>query len=228
MSKEQKIYFISDLHLQHKNILTLCNRRFLSIEEHDEHIIKCINETCTKADRLIILGDLGYHKDLEGLRSALKRIQANVEVILGNHDCQQHLVQLKREGVITDVKEFKTIQKGNKHIVCCHYPLKEWNGYYRGYYHVFGHVHGTLPQYDRCLDVGVDNIGYYPMEFDDVIKTIDKGNLHGRISKEDEMINEFFPNLSTHYFVGLCTGHPKIRQVIKEVLEEGSKGYNKD
>lgn len=42
------------------------------------------------------------------------------------------------------------------------------------------------------------------------------------------MINEFFPNLSTHYFVGLCTGHPKIRQAITEVLEEGSKGYNKD
>lgn len=224
----EKIYFHSDWHFMHKNVLNLCNRRFLNIQEHDEYLIKCINETVTNSDRLYVLGDLGYHKDLEGLRNVLKRINGNKHIILGNHDSVQHLTQLKREGVICDVKEFKTVQKGNKSIVCCHYPLKEWNGYYRGYYHVFGHVHGTIPQYDRCLDVGVDNIGYYPMEFDDVIKTIDKGNLHGRISKEDEMIKEFFPGLSTHYFVGLCTGHPKIRQVIKEVLEEGSKGYNKD
>ena len=215
---EQKIFFHADWHFAHKNILTLCNRRFSSIEKHDEYLIKCINEVVTNSDRLYVLGDLGFHKDINGLRNVLKRINGQKHIILGNHDHLADLVQLKRENIICDVKEFKTVRKGNKSIVCCHYPLKEWDGYYRGYYSAHGHTHATLPQYDKCLDVGVDSIGYYPIEFDELIEKIDSGNTENRISKEDEMINEFFPNLSTHYFVGLCTGHPKIRQVIKEVL----------
>lgn len=224
MTNEQKKFFHADWHLAHKNILTLCNRRFTNIDEHDDYLIGCINEIVGKDDLLYILGDLGCHKDIKSLREYLKRINGRIHVILGNHDNEADLIQLKRERIIEDVKHFKTVQKGNKSIVCCHYPLKEWNGYYRGYYHCFGHVHNTIPQYDRCMDVGVDSIGFYPIEFDEVIKRIDYGHKN-QLSTTDEMIKEYFPGLSTHYFTGLCTGHPEIRKAIEKALEEGSKGF---
>lgn len=221
-----KKYFIADLHFGHKNILTLCNRRFTDIDEHDKYLISCINEKVGKDEHLYILGDIGFHKDIDRLREVLQQIVARKHIILGNHDSLHDLTQLKKEHVIEDVKEFQTVQKNNKCIVCCHYPLKEWRGYYRGYYHAYGHVHGTIPQYDRCLDVGVDNIGYYPLEFDEVIEKIEAGMKpeFSRVTKEDEMINEYFPNLSVHYFVGLCTGNEEIREVIKKVLTENKKG----
>ena len=71
------------------------------------------------------------------------------------------------------------------------------------------------------MDVGVDSIGYKPIEFDDLIERIDElyKSQPSKISVEDEMINEFFPDLNTHYFVGLCTGNKKIRDKIYEVLK---------
>ena len=217
----QNIYFIADLHFGHKNILTLANRRFSSIQEHDDHIIKCVNETVSTSDHLYILGDLGFHKDYVGLATQISRINTrNIHIIKGNHDNMQNLVRLNRDGMIVEVKEMKTVQKGRQHIFCCHYPMREWPGFYRGHYHAYGHVHATLKPYERSMDVGVDSIGYKPIEFDELIKKIDSNyaSLETKITKEDEMINEFFPDLSVHYFVGLCTGNQEIRNKILEIL----------
>ena len=225
MNKQPRKFFHADWHFKHKNILTLCNRNFKTINEHDEYLIERINATVNNNDILYVLGDLGCHKDINSLRQYLKRINGNIHVILGNHDHLADLTKLKQEGVICDVKEFKTVQEGNKHLICCHYPLKEWNGYYRGYYHVFGHVHGTIQPYDNCMDVGVDAIGFDPIEFNEVIKRIENKKSTKKIRPTDKKIAQYFPGLNTHYFVGLCTGHPEIRNVIRKVLQEGSKGF---
>lgn len=222
--KDYKIYFTADLHFGHKNILTLAGRDFSSIEKHDNVIIETINETVTTADHLYILGDLGFHKDLESLRSYLLKIRCrNIHVVKGNHDNMQHLVQLKREHVIADVKEMQTVQWGNKAVFCCHYPMREWPGFYRGHYHAYGHCHGTLPQYKNSIDVGIDNIGIKPVEFETLIELIDKSYPEEMVSKEDEMINSYFPDLNTHFFVSLCTGNEEIRNKITEVLTGGGK-----
>jgi hypothetical protein len=71
------------------------------------------------------------------------------------------------------------------------------------------------------MDVGVDSIGYYPIEVHDFIDKVNENienNPSSRITKEDEVINEYFPDLSVHYFVGLCTGNEEIRKKIIEVL----------
>ena len=225
--KTPKIFFTADLHLGHKNILTLAGRRFDSIEEHDMAIYEAINDTVSTADHLYVLGDIGFHKDLNGLRSALLKINCrNIHVIKGNHDNLQHLAKLKQENVIADVKEMQTVQYDDKSIFCCHYPLREWPGFWRGHYAAYGHVHATLPSYEKSMDVGIDSIGLNPVEFNELIEKIDKNKTETRISKEDEMINEFFPDLSVHYFVGLCTGNEEIRNKITEVLlrEFNSRG----
>ena len=217
----QNIYFTADLHFGPKNILTLAHRRFKSIEEHDNFLIRNINETVNNSDHLYILGDLGFHKDYVGLVTHLSQINCrNIHIIKGNHDNRQNMVRLCKDGLAVEVKEMKDVQKGRKHIFCCHYPMREWPGFYRGHYHAYGHVHATLKPYERSMDVGIDSIGYKPIEFDELIKKIDNNYalIETKITKEDEMINEFFPDLSTHYFVGLCTGNKEIRDKIFEIL----------
>ena len=221
---QQKIFFTADLHFGHKNILTLANRRFKSVQEHDEFIIDSINKTVSSKDHLYILGDLGFHKDYTGLVTQMSKIMCrNLHIIKGNHDNMQNLKRLCIDGLAVEVKEMKSVQKGHNHIFCCHYPMREWPGFYMGAYHAYGHVHNTLKPVERSMDVGVDSIGFKPIEFDDLISKIDENvRTYGtKITPEDEMINEFFPNLNTHYFVGLCTGNKEIRDTIYRVLKKG-------
>lgn len=52
-----EIYFTSDLHLGHDNIIRFCNRPFSSVEEMNDRIIQNYNSIVHKNDLVYILGD---------------------------------------------------------------------------------------------------------------------------------------------------------------------------
>lgn len=54
------IYFTSDLHLGHANVIRHCNRPFSSAEELDEVLIQNWNSRVTNNDTVYILGDLMF------------------------------------------------------------------------------------------------------------------------------------------------------------------------
>ena len=193
-----KKYFIADLHFGHKNILTLANRRFSSIEEHDQYVIDCINSIVDKGDLLYILGDLGYRSDKEKLKEMLLRINTrNIHVVKGNHDKLATLVEFKRTGVIADVKEYMKVQKGNDTVVCFHYPIREWEGYYHGWYHAYGH----------CIDIDTEILtkdgwkNYYDISKDDRDSLL--GKLNSNLANE-KLIQEYMKRIKylarTHHF----------------------------
>lgn len=71
----------------------------------------------------------------------------------------------------------KTVNDNGTQIVCCHYPMVEWNGYYRNVLHFYGHVHNTFhnetTQYaskmKNAYNVGVDIIGFTPRTLEEII-----------------------------------------------------------
>lgn len=80
-----KVFFISDLHIYHKNIMKFAgeHRSAPSPEEHDEWLIGRINSRVRNRDKLFILGDVVWRgNDL----SVMKRINGQKELIVGNHD----------------------------------------------------------------------------------------------------------------------------------------------
>jgi sugar-specific transcriptional regulator TrmB len=79
-----------------------------------------------------------------------------------------------------------------------------------------------MEDYEYSTDVGVDAKGYIPLEFEQ-IKEYFNTDIETKISETDKKINEFFPNLSTYYFTGLCTGNEEIRNKIIEVLTRDGK-----
>ena len=81
-------YYIGDLHLYHKRILEIDNRKESSIEEMHENIIKDWNSRITDKDTGYILGDvsLGYKKDYDKVEEIIKRLKGHKILILGNHD----------------------------------------------------------------------------------------------------------------------------------------------
>ena len=54
------IYYISDTHFGHANMITIDNRPFSNLKEMDDYIIKAWNSKVTNDDDVYFLGDFAY------------------------------------------------------------------------------------------------------------------------------------------------------------------------
>ena len=79
-------YYISDLHLFHKNAIEFDNRPFQTLEEMHEAILNNWNERVTNGDMVYILGDLSYRGRNEDLIALLARLKGRKVLVKGNHD----------------------------------------------------------------------------------------------------------------------------------------------
>ena len=79
------VFFTSDLHLGHRNIIRLCNRPFSSIDEMDEYLIEKWNKKVTNADTVYILGDLMFRNE-KPPEEYLRQLRGKKHLIIGNHD----------------------------------------------------------------------------------------------------------------------------------------------
>jgi len=168
-------YFVSDLHIGHKNILKYDNRPFNSIEEHDQVIIDNINKVCEENSLLFILGDISMTSDMNYLRKLFKQIKCQLVLVKGNHD--SHLKESFLKEIFIDVKDYlelKTEQAGK--LILSHYPFHSWNGSHRGNIHLYGHVHTTkLDLNGKSFNVGVCNSPTYsPFSIEDILEKTDK------------------------------------------------------
>lgn len=135
------IYFIADLHFGHKNVMSYDNRRFKTIEENDETIIKNWNNTVGIDDEVYLLGDVSWYNATKTLE-ILNSLNGNIHLIKGNHDdklIRNKDIQ-KRFAEIVDYKELSLVHSNNK-IILCHYPIPCFKNHYYGAYHLYGHVH---------------------------------------------------------------------------------------
>ena len=76
------IWFFSDPHFGHANIIEHCQRPFASVEEMNEKLIKNYQELVMPGDDVYFLGDVALH----GHEKILKRLPGNKHLIIGNHD----------------------------------------------------------------------------------------------------------------------------------------------
>jgi len=166
------IYFTSDTHFGHSNIIKYCNRPFDNIHIMDQVILDNINNTVKQEDTLYILGDFCFKgKHPIEYRS---RINCNyVHIILGNHDkISQFVEYLNIDDVMgfSSVEYVKEIIYCNQRIYLSHYPHRSWPASHKGSYMLYGHVHNKLDHEDKTLgrktlDVGVDNTINYNKSF---------------------------------------------------------------
>lgn len=156
------VFFTSDFHLGHHNIIRYCNRPFSSAAEMDDIIIQNLNYKVKKGDLLYFLGDfcLGRHEQVVAYR---RRINChNIIFIRGNHDKQ---IPSNCFSSIQDIGRYKS---GDLQIYLCHYAMRVWNNSYHGSLHLFGHSHGTLSPYGKSFDCGVDANDFMPWSIDEV------------------------------------------------------------
>lgn len=174
------IFFTSDLHLGHNNIINYCERPFDNIHEMNKTIINNINNIVGFDDELYILGDFCFKS--KNPLDYRKRINCQkVHIILGNHDKEKDFI----ESGFLSINYVKEIIYCNQRIYLSHYPHRSWPASHKGSYMLYGHVHSKLNHEDvasnkKTLDVGVDNcINYHkpfgePFSFKEIQKIFNK------------------------------------------------------
>ncbi|MBO4991865.1 MAG: metallophosphoesterase family protein [Firmicutes bacterium] len=181
------IYFTSDVHLGHKNIISHCDRPFSSLEEMDQHLISYWNRRISADDTVYILGDLMFFcKDPQWY---LERLNGRKHLIRGNHDSAWFHTMAKRrakgvEGAreasdfFQSVQDLLELKLDGTRLVLCHYPMMSWNHLEAGSYLLFGHIHNSVhaPYWpllwgmDHALNVGVDIKDFRPVTFDELLE----------------------------------------------------------
>lgn len=153
-------YYISDLHLFHKNVTeegtNFDNRPFKTMEEMHEVIKNNWNSSVTGSDHVYILGDMCWQHN-ESSISLVAQLKGVKHLIIGNHDDvkDQRYRQLFNE--VISYKELDDIIDGKKYrVVLSHYPImfwnhqhkftKEGNEYKKWAIQLYGHVHNSVEE----------------------------------------------------------------------------------
>ncbi len=162
---------ISDLHINHTNIIKYENRPFDSVKSHDDFIINEWNNVVKENDRVFILGDIMFsgNHDQPLVRETNKFNRFNDKIYIAPN--------------IFEPKVFIDNSKKPEKVVMCHYPMLSWNASYHGRKLFYGHVHSNTPSHyndgsiiikddklPSAYNVSADLLGFVPKSFQEVIK----------------------------------------------------------
>jgi calcineurin-like phosphoesterase family protein len=168
------IYFTSDFHLGHHNIIDLVNRPFNDIEDMNKKIVDNINIVLENNNIVYHLGDFAFANSENQIESYLNQISNyhNITFIVGNHD--KYLKKYLKRNCI-QFYDYLELKHNNSKYVLCHYPIESWNGKFHGVIHLHGHTHGTLSSTDsNRLDVGIDTNNFKPYLINDIDNIVTK------------------------------------------------------
>lgn len=196
---KDKLFFTSDPHFFHGNIIKFCNRPFNNNEEQAEELIRLWNEKVPIDGIVFVAGDFFFTGNIQSIESVLYRLNGTIYWIMGNHDYQNRLdrevfSQMPMINAQADIITLLVREDNNKQFVISHYPYMYWQS---GFFHLHGHVHGgpnskaaeKVPEHHMRYDIGVDNNNYAPISYDELMEIFDKKSDNydrSKISEEDK------------------------------------------
>lgn len=144
----------------------------------NESLISNWNRVVKKGDIVYHLGDFGFTAGkgdiVKDIKSILRRLNGSINLILGNHDCQNYSERVLKLFCSNTLLRDKTIN--GQRIIMCHYAMRTWPGQHKGAISLYGHSHGNLPDdpHSLSIDVGVDCHNYAPISFEQVMEIMSK------------------------------------------------------
>ena len=135
----QNVFFISDLHLGHENILQYDNRPYKDLDEMHNDIIEKWNSVVKTDSTVFYLGDFCM-KFSEQIVELLKSLNGTIHFIMGNHDRFNQIKGFNRFEIITPMLSVLISDSDARgryqQIEMCHFPLLVWNKHHKGSWHL--------------------------------------------------------------------------------------------
>lgn len=160
------LWFTSDTHFGHANIIKHSERPFTNVDEMDEALIAAWNECVGPKDEVWHLGDFCHWRLKPGKYAS--RLNGRIHLVLGNHDADAK----EMAPHFSTVQEVKYLRHEGERFWLSHYPHRAWRNSHHGCIHLFGHTHGDYANWRRSMDVGVDAVGYKPISFAEVVERL--------------------------------------------------------
>lgn len=182
------IYFTSDPHFYHSNIIKYCNRPYSSVEEMNEALVTNWNSIVKPEDTVYCLGDFSLAIRPVELYSA--QLNGTKYLVPGNHDwC--HPTHSKARGaglakwidfytqhgwIVLPIQTELTIE-GVGVVNLCHLPYKgdstdaryaEYRLVDDGKWLICGHVHEKWKVKGKMINVGVDVWDLHPVSIEEI------------------------------------------------------------
>ena len=142
----QKVFFTSDLHFGHENVLRFDKRPFASVEEMDAELIRRWNVKVGKGDLVYVLGDMIWKSRKGEAEQIIRSLNGQIILIKGNHD--RFLHNAKAKAALAGVKDYDdicvTLENGKKRrCILSHFFIPMYNGHRHKTVHLHGHSHKT-------------------------------------------------------------------------------------
>lgn len=140
-----KTFFISDLHVYHKNIIKYDNRPFFTVTEMNNTLISNWNTAVSPQDTVYILGDVSWGNITE-TDQFLSQLNGKKNLIIGNHDdIILHSKQLQNhfESINYYAKIKVSTLQGTKTVILSHFFIPFYDGHYKQAILLHGHSHVT-------------------------------------------------------------------------------------
>jgi calcineurin-like phosphoesterase family protein len=182
-------------------------RDFESVEQMNKTIVENINKTVGEDDVLCHLGDwsFGGKDNIWEFRKQLKC--RSIVLILGNHDHHiekngQHKIEreerehynsygfvesannynsgiVRYRDLFLGVSYVKSIKIKKQTFFLSHFAHRVWDKSHHGVIHLYGHSHGSIPDYGKSMDVGIDVARrltgeYRPFHITEILEIMDK------------------------------------------------------
>ena len=185
---QQKIFFTSDLHFGHENIIRFDNRPFKTVEEMDAELIKRWNNKVSKEDLVYVLGDMIWKTENNEAHKLIKSLNGQIILIKGNHDRFLHNATAKK--ALAGIKDYDdicvTLEDGTvRRCILSHYFIPMYIGHRYNAIHLHGHSHKTEEALEeeritkelnkKGYNLQIYNVGcmywnYEPVTLDEILK----------------------------------------------------------
>jgi calcineurin-like phosphoesterase family protein len=174
------IFFTSDTHFGHTNVIKYCNRPFADVPAMNVALTANWNSVVGPDDAVYHLGDFAMGPKSEHPK-LFQALNGHKHLIRGNHD--QSIQKMLAQGWET-VSDSAVLTLDGLNLYLAHIPLG--NDAYEGRYYppelvkpppysydywLCGYVHGAWVARGNVLNVGVDVRGYRPVTLQQLLST---------------------------------------------------------
>jgi calcineurin-like phosphoesterase family protein len=171
------IFFTSDSHFFHKNILKYTHRPWVDVGSMNAALIQNWNSVVKPEDSIYHLGDFAFGS-LNKTIEILSQLNGKKYLVKGNHDYHCHREDFRvRWQWIKDYYSLSVqdpeMPRGRQKIILSHYAFLVWDEGHHGAWALHAHSHNSLSHLNlgtTRMDVGVDNplCNYSPISYEQV------------------------------------------------------------
>lgn len=202
----EKVFFTSDTHFNHFNIIGSCGRPFNDENEMNEVLINNWNSVVDEESTVFHLGDFAWG-NFKKWKEVCDKLNGHIILIRGNHDWKNGPQNEEQENELFDfVTQQMYMRIEGRQVLLNHNPFLCYGGVYRDakdvVYQLYGHVHSgqfskkgmDIPRivyaFPTQYDVGVDNNNFTPISWKEVNEKIQKQMKESDMFKESDEVGK--------------------------------------